>query len=316
MTTTTTVRGVLSTLSKTLLVLAALAAVAIGGQQATAATIGHFMYGVDDANDIWEINPADQTSTKVVSASALGSGANALGYDTNRNQLLFVDSANGFGYWQRATDTIGTVGGLSLGIATNPANAAFHNDAFYYFEHNSNVLKRANLAYSGSGETATPSVASIDTFAVLGMGPSSGLTTNTFGDIAIDTVNNVLYASTSRGRFYSVNLASPATGFTEIAAAPGNDRSVGMQLSFDVASTTLYGHNYADGNWYTIDTGTGAQTQIVGFNTLPTGKGFRDLGGAAAVPEPSTIGLAAVGLVGGLGYTGLRRRQKAAKAAA
>jgi hypothetical protein len=315
MTTTTTVRGVLSTLSKTLLMLAAIAAAAISGPQATAATMGHYMYGVDDANDIWEINPADQTTVKVISASSLGSGANALGFDTTRNHLFFVDSANGFGYWERASDTINAVGGLSLGLSANPANAAFYNDAFYYFETNSAVLKRANLSYTGSGETAVPSVVSIDDFTVLGMNPT-GVNTNTFGDIAIDTATGTLYASTARGRFYSVDLADPVFSFAEIVPSPGNVRSVGMQLSFNLDNSTLYGHNYADGNWYTIDTGTGAQTQIAGFNTTPVGgKGFRDLGGAAAVPEPSTIGLAAVGLVGGLGYTGIRRRQKAKAAA-
>ncbi|MGA0041070.1 MAG: PEP-CTERM sorting domain-containing protein, partial [Pirellulales bacterium] len=96
----------------------------------------------------------------------------------------------------------------------------------------------------------------------------------------------------------------------------GNDRTVGLQLSFDNLSNTLYGTNYNSGDWYRIDTTTGALTQIAGFNTIVAGgKGFRDLGGAAAVPEPSTIGLAAVGLVGGLGYTGIRRRRRKAELA-
>jgi hypothetical protein len=313
-TTTTTVHGVLSTLSKTLLVLAALCAAALHGSPAQAAAVNTFMYGVDVANDIWQIDPVAQTTTKIATSSEIGQTANALAFDNSRNQLFFVNSANTFDYWEGATGTVKSVGGLSLGLTSDPNNAAFYNDAFYYFEHNSNVLRRATLSYTGSGDTAVPSVASLVSFPVLGMNPT-GVNTNTFGDIAIDTNTGTLYAMTSRGRFYSIDLANPTLSFNEIVPSPGNDRTVGLQLSFDHLSNTLYGHNYRSGDWYTIDTGTGAVTQITGFNTLVAGgRGFRDLGGAAPVPEPSTIGLAAVGLVGGLGYTGIRRRRRKAGA--
>jgi hypothetical protein len=72
----------------------------------------------------------------------------------------------------------------------------------------------------------------------------------------------------------------------------------------------LYGHRYSDGSWYTIDTANGAATQIAGFITTPGGAGFHDLGGAAAVPEPSTFALAAIGLAGGIACR-IRRRRRA-----
>ena len=311
MNTTTTVHGVLSTLSKTLLMLAVFAAAAVMGSRAEAG----YVYGVDVANDFWEINPVSQTTTKVLTSAEIGQTANALATDTARGHVFFVNAANTFDYWETATNTVKSVQGLSLGLTADPNNAAFYNDAFWYFEHNSNILKEAQLTYIGSDPlTATPFVTSINSYAVLGMS-AFGINTNTFGDIAIDTNTGTLYASTSRGRFYTVDLASPITSFTEIVASPGNDRKVGLQLSFDDLTGTLYGTNYRDGNWYTINTTTGALTQIAGFNTLVAGGvGFRDLGGAAPVPEPSTFGLAAVGLVGGLGYTGLRRRRRLAQA--
>jgi hypothetical protein len=310
-TTTTTVHGVLSSLSKTLLLLVAIAATALHAGTAQAV-----IYGVDLENSIWEIDPVAKTTTKILTSSEIGQTANSLGYDQTRNQLFFINAANTFDYWEGASNTIKSVGGLSLPLTSDPNNGAFYNDSFWYFEANSNVLRQATLSYTGSGPTAVPSVA-VDpaSFTVLGMDPT-GNNTNTFGDIAIDEYSGTLYASTSRGRFYSVDLANPALGFTEIVPSPGNDRTVGMQLSFDQVTNTLYGHNYRSGDWYTIDTGTGAVTQIAGFNTLVAGgRGFRDLGGAAPVPEPSTIGLAAVGLVGGLGYTGIRRRRRKAEKA-
>ena len=313
MNTTTTVHGVFSTLRTTLLILAALAAVAISGSRAEAGT---YIYGVDVANDIWEIDPVSQTTTKVLTSTEIGQTANALAYDQAREHLFFVNSANTFDYWERSTNTIKSVQGLSLGLTADPNNAAFYNDAFWYFEHNSNILREAQITYvGGDPKTATPFVTAINSYAVLGMS-AFGINTNTFGDIAIDTNTGILYANTSRGRLYSVDLANPITSFTQIVASPGNDKTVGLQISFDDLSNTLYGTNYRDGNWYTIDTTSGALTQIAGFNTLVAGGvGFRDLGGAAPVPEPSTFGLAAVGLAGGLGYTSLRRRRRKAELA-
>ncbi len=312
MNTTTTVHGVFSVLSKSCVLIAAVTAAIATGTQAEAASIPPVLYGVDVANDIWSIDPVTQTTTKVLTSSEIGQTANALAFDQSRGQLFFVNAANTFDYWESATNTIQSVGGLSLGLTSDPNNAAFYNDAFWYFEHNSNVLRRATLSYTGVGDTAVPSVSSLASFPVLGMNPT-GVNTNSFGDIAIDHNTGTLYASTSRGRFYTVDLANPTLSFNEIVPSPGNDRTVGLQLSFDQLSNTLYGHNYRSGDWYTIDTTTGSLTQIAGFNTLVAGgRGFRDLGGAAPVPEPSTIGLAAVGLVGGLGYTGMRRRRRTA----
>ena len=288
------------------------AAILLAGSSSQAATLGAYIYGVDDNSDIYEINPADQTWNKVYTSPTTSTLANSVAYDRDRQQLFFVDNQSGLEYWQAGTSSVASVGGTPVGVSSDPFNAAYYNDAIYFFEHNTANLKRANLSYSGSGTSAVPSIASVDTFAVLGMNPS-GIDTNTFGDIAIDTATGTLYASTSRGRLYSVSLADPANSFNEIAASLGNDRRVGFQLAFNADNSTLYAHRYIDGSWFTVDTTTGAATPIAGFvTTFGSGTGFRDLGGSAvnAVPEPSTIGLAAIGGIAGLGYT-LRRRRKA-----
>jgi hypothetical protein len=273
-----------------------------------AVPIGTYMYGLDDSGDIYEINPATQTTTKVFTSPPSTVLANSTAYDDSRGQLFFIDGASGLNYWQRGASDVANVTGAPVGVSADPFNAAYYNNAIYFFEANTANLKRANLAYTASGSSVIPSITSVDTFVISGMSPT-GNNTNTFGDIAIDTNTGTLYASTSRGRFYSLSLADPENSFNQIAASLGNDRSVGYQLAFSSDNSTLYGHRYSDGSWVTIDTTTGAATAISGFVTTFGNGGFRDLGGSALnpVPEPSTIGLAAVGALAGLGWT-LRRR--------
>jgi hypothetical protein len=308
MNTTTTVHGGLSTLSKTLVLLAALCAAAPHGSTAQAE-----MYGVDVANDVWEINPVVKTATKVLTSSEIGQTANALAWNEINQHLFFISGGNTFDYWEQSTNTIKSVGGSPLNLTADPGNAAYYNGSFWYFEHNSNILKEAQISYVGGDPlTATPQVDSVIPHLIPSIS-STGYNTNTFGDIAIDHNTGTLYASTSRGRFYAIDLANPGTSFTEITPATSNDRSVGLQLSFDNFSNTLYGTRYTSGEWFTIDTTTGNLNQIAGFNTIVAGgKGFRDLGGAAAVPEPSTIVMLPAA---GLAFVGLRqlRRRKAAR---
>ena len=157
-----------------------------------AVPIGTYMYGLDDSGDIYEINPATQTTTKVFTSPPSTVLANSMAYDTSRGQVFFVDGASGLKDWQRGASSVTTVTGAPVSLSADPYIAAYYNAAIYFFE----------------------------------------------------------------------------------------------------AITT-----------------TGAATAISGFVTTFGNGGFRDLGGSALnpVPEPSTIGLAAVGALAGLGWT-LRRR--------
>jgi hypothetical protein len=305
--------------------LAAVIAVAAGAASAWAdPVVPAFIYGIDDNNDIWEIDPVAKTSSlALVQPSGT---SNSLAYDTARNDLFFIGSDLKLKYWSRENGTtVGNVSETPVVLANNANNAAYYNNAYWFFDFNSNVLNKISLSYTGTGATAVPSIVGTATYSIAGMdlpnesNPSAvGLNTNTFGDIAINADTGFLYASTTRGRFYSLNLnGDPTNTFNQlgsIIATSGTVNTVGLQLAFNTDYSVLYGHSYEDGAWYTVDVGNGNRTLISGFTTTPVGdKGFRDLGGAAitAVPEPSSIALACVG-AGGLAWQVLRRRRRAA----
>jgi hypothetical protein len=273
-----------------------------------------FIYGIDNNNDIWQVDPIAKTSTLVL-PQASGT-SNSLAYDTAREDLFYIGQDLRLKYWSAASGTtVGDVG--SLPIANNNANnAAFYSNAYWFFDFNSNVLNKISLSYSGTGVNAIPSISGAQAFAIAGMDPgATGLNTNTFGDIAINANTGILYASTTRGRFYSLGLnGDPTNTFTELAAGLGLSNTLGLQLAFNTDYSILYGHSYEDGAWYEVSTINGARTLITDFSTTPVdGKGFRDLGGAAVVPvpEPSSIALACVG-AGGFAWRVLRRRRRAA----
>ena len=302
--------------------LAAVIAVAAGAAPAWAdPVVPAFIYGIDNNNDIWEIDPIAKTSSLALSQPS--GTSNSLAYDTVRNDLFFIGPDLKLKYWSRENGTtVGNVSETPVVLANNANNAAYYNNAYWFFDFNSNVLNKISLSYSGTGATAVPSIVGTATYSIAGMdlpnesNPSAvGFNTNTFGDIAINATTGILYASTTRGRFYSLNVFDdPTTTFTELAAPLGITNDLGLQLSFNTDSSVLYGHSYEDGAWYEVNTVDGARTLISDFTTMPSGgKGFRDLGGAAitAVPEPSSIALACVG-AGGLAWQVLRRRRRAA----
>ena len=300
-------------------VIVTMAATAWAGPPAPA-----YIYGVDNANDIYEINPVSKTSTRVL-VQPTGGSSNSLAFNTDRDQLYFIGPDNGLKYWVQGSGTTGISVAGSPAVGIDPNNAAYYNNAYWFFDFNSNVLNRWNLGYSGTGASGVPSVTSTQTYSIENMllppSGTTGLNTNTFGDIAINANTGILYASTTRGRFYSLNLnGDPTNTFTQLGApiaTDGTDNTVGLQLAFNTDYSILYGHSYENGEWYTVSTeltGNGARTLISDFSTTPVdGKGFRDLGGSAvaAVPEPSSIALACVG-AGGLAMRFLRRRRRAA----
>jgi hypothetical protein len=243
-----------------------------------------YIYGISDSNQIYEVNVAAQTATSVFNAQPIiGSGnSNAFAYDTTRDQFFFIAPNNSLQYWNRGPNLVTLASNTDLGLpasGSQPANATFYNNAYWYFTEGTNTLNKVSFSYSGTPEQ--PTFASKQSFTVTG-GPTS---TNLFGDIAVNKLTGVLYAATTGGLFYSVDISSGSpTSYTAIGS--GNPS---LQLSFSSDYQTLYAQNFTGGQWYTVNTGTGAITTISGFTTpIDAGNGLRDLGGAADDPAPQT----------------------------
>jgi hypothetical protein len=111
---TTTCHRVFQTLSRLACGIVAAAAL-LATNPAPAATLNAFMYGINDNNEIYEVNPVDKTSRLLLigSSEVLGSTANSVGYDDVRNHLFFLGADSVFRYWSRATNQIQDVQGLS-----------------------------------------------------------------------------------------------------------------------------------------------------------------------------------------------------------
>jgi len=295
---------------------AILCAFGSGLVQADPSPPNSYIYGIDDANYLWQLDPVSKTSVQLYQTPLTGI-SNALAFDTGRSDLYAVDGANDLWWWNVVIDAPQKVAtatqlGLSGSNSSNdqPWSAAYYDDSYWFFRGNglagTNDLSRVVFDYTGP----TPTFQNYQTFTISG----TSLTDNSFGDIAIKP-DGALYAYNheTAGRFYSLDLTTAASGtvggFNLISTTTGT----GLQLSFSSDYSTLYGHNYEDGKWYEVNTSSGALVEVAGFTSLPdSNKGFRDLGGAAvaSVPEPSTLMLASIGAGAAFWTASSRRRRR------
>lgn len=236
-----------------------------------------FIYGVADDNIIYEVNTSTQSSQPVF-ATGLTGLSNAFAYDTARQQFWFVDANRNLQLWNGGSALITVAPASTIGT-TQPANAAYFNNSFWYFTDATATLNRIPLSYT---DPLMSTAGVKETFTVSGITAN----TNTFGDIAINP-EGILFGATVNGRFFTVDLN--AANKTQITLLnPGTNPS--LQLSFSADFTKLYGQNFAGGQWYTIDTATGIATVIPGFLEPIVGTtALRDLGGARALPMPGPL---------------------------
>lgn len=259
------------------------------------------IYGIDDSSRIVQMTLSqngNQYSGSILSilATGLSGEQNAFAYDTDRDQMFFVSSANpgaGFSpkslyHWDRGSSVFLLADSTQIGVAgAIPANAVYYSNAFWFFDENgTDELVKVNLSYSGG----QPSFSSTQRYVIDGYSNSTA-----YGDIAIDKNTGILYGASTLGLFFSLDVSGATPGgYTQIKASGTGNPS--LQLAFSPDYATLFGQTYTDGKWYTIDKATGDVTDI--GVTSPTEFRLRDLGGSSftQVPEPSTWMLGTVGV--------------------
>ena len=255
-----------------------------------------YFYAVGSDNHIYEVSDSGvRRDLRDLSGLVGASMVNGAAFDTARSQFFFSvpgsGGANGsLWYWNQASND--TPFSLGLLPTARPDNGAYWDGAYWYVQQGTNTLHRVALNYA----SGTPTGLGSATTATLVHSPALSGGDLYFGDIVIQTLSGTaatLFGSTANGnQFFSVSLSSGALSGNLNASLLGTVGAAAvdkMQLSFDAAGTTLYGHAYDTGQWYTVNTADGTLTSLA-FSSLTAGasNGFQDMAGAAASPTPSS----------------------------
>jgi hypothetical protein len=252
-----------------------------------------YFYAVGSNNHLYEVSDTG-VRRDLRDLSGLGGAGlvNGAAFDAARSQFFFAvpgassSAAGSLWYWNQATND--TPVSLGLLPTARPDNGAYWDGAYWYIQQGTHTLHRIALQYDGSG---APSLSSGGASSATLTGGVPVASDNYFGDIVI-TSGGILYATTANGdSFYSLSLSSGPLSGSKTVTSLGTVGSAGvdkLQLSFDSSGSTLYGHAYDTGQWYTVNTTNGALTTLA-FSTLTGGvsNGFQDIAGASALPTPS-----------------------------
>ncbi len=204
--------------------------------------------GVGDK--IYEIDVTALTAVELFNTGlspSLANGPNGNAYDEINNRLYYSAylSPDRLYFY----DFINPVNNYAGPIPGQVACAGWYNGEYYYIPQNSGNLYKISFNLDGTILATTL----IQTYA--------GKSFN-FGDIVI-TSNGLMYGSSTVngiGKFWSIDLMN-ANLYIEIS------NMVHMQLAFG-SDGNLYGHDAADGKFYTIDYIAGTRTLIGTIGTL------------------------------------------------
>lgn len=249
------------------------------------------IYGVGNQNNIWEIDPLAKQFTEVDdTALPQVNGSNSMAYDATRDQFFFTYAGDrSLRFWDRLSFGAGSTRAVAtwagIGVGTDPANAAYYDNAYWYVTGGQRTLHRVAFTYAGN----EPTFASDTAIDLAPTGYPAGLS---YGDIAINARTGVLYGTATNGVFYRLSLNEPRAGSYRQIANTGKS----LQVAFDADYTTLFAHEHPTGKWFTLNTDTGALTDL-DFTTIVPGssQGFRDLGGSATTDAGSTCSIAPPG---------------------
>lgn len=240
-----------------------------------------FLYGITNGGSLYEINPVTRyTSLVFTQPLTTMTGANGLAWSEASQRMFYfgtVGSSLNFYTWNRAT---GIQTQITGSIPAGPVASGTYYGGYYWFvRNNSDNLLRVSLDFSNP---SAPKVASFQDFDHFG--GQTDLGSYGFGDISVRASDGMLFGSSSKGVFrVNVSTGTP-TGFTTINTDPTL-----YQLGFG-QNNVLYGETSANGNWYTINTTTGAATSM-GYSSSPVA--FNDISEGSlrgvAVPEPGSL---------------------------
>lgn len=243
---------------------------------------GTTFYGIDNDNNILEVNPLNKF-TKIVNQVGLTNsdclttpdclsvfqGSNGIAYDTTRDHLFFFYNPIATGssqpydlrFWNRKSTGIGSLKTINLGEVTYiPANAAYYNNSLWYFDGGTttSILNQLALTYNPAEDDITSTSLTRYDLSTFG---SPTYSPGGYGDIAINAISGVLYGSTTNGNYYSVDLKligdtanSVYNDLGTIYSLQGTDsdiadvaqRPTGLQLSFNADYTKLYGTRFCN----------------------------------------------------------------------
>jgi hypothetical protein len=263
------------------------------------------IYGATSDGEIYEVDPVAQTSVLVAD---FGTNINGLAWVPGTQRLYFAQSGGspgdgGLYYWDRAANSFSAQLLDASQLLGEMDNGSYYDGAIWYVD--------------GNGDSDTMYRLDINTLNITSFTNFDGTarTDFDFGDLVI-TSNGLVYGyATDRDRggepatFFNLDISSGIPGNYSEIDVPGN-----YQLGINLDGSVMYGTggiNVGTGNWFVVDTTTGVGDDIDGFNT-PTfsdlsGSGAVPVNASAAAPEPGSLFLAGMVLVGGM----LTRRRRA-----
>ena len=273
-----------------------------------------YFYGIDDQNNIWEVNPLKQ-DLSLVNKTGLGidKASNGIAYDPEREQVFFFYNKKKIYYWpDRTKQGLDSLKELEIDKLGNIANAAFYEDSIWWFVDEE--LKQLKLTYSNGGNLVSGT--NLISHSVEGY-PGGG-----YGDIAVDK-NGILYGSQSSGnksktgKFFKVDLKAKNYSYEYLGFSKVDDLRVGLQLSFDAAGERLFGQTHGNVfendkskyafQFFEFERKNGEFTgEIKKLDYQPQeynenadlGEGFRDFGGSTFYPvDPDCVPPVVPGLV-------------------
>ena len=320
-------RKVLLLLIPLVLAIALLSSHSVGASRAKAdATIsgsvvsGAYLYGIDDANDIYEINPVSQTYTMINGSIDLPGFSNALAYDADNRRLYFTNkNTKTVQVWDMSNSSGDPEEWASWSEAGIPnsgiANATWspgENGApgSYTFATKGKKPELCKATKPGSSSSVTSECRPFSSTADLGG----------YGDIALAIYGNVIYGATTKSKFYELteldSQNNPDVQVKGTTTANGGANRT-CQLAFDFRANTsnaddsvlycqAHGNDISGGSgelagaWYTVNIVSGELTPILEpgggqFTTATSGScpgnqscGMRDIAGVAYAPYQAT----------------------------